>query len=102
MTSQKKTRAGAETRERDPWLEIALLNSPPNACYSETVAQRMKRHSPPYRAEFAGKGDERDWPWMVVGAPGWNMLGVLHSKQSAHAMADLMNRAALKTQGEEA
>lgn len=77
--------------DRNPWAEVAFLSS---EILGERVVDRMRRHSPPYRAEFTGKGDERDWPWMIVGAPGWNMMGVLFDKRTALTATVWMNAAA--------
>lgn len=77
--------------ERNPWAGVALLSS---EILGERVVDRMRRHPPPYRAEFAGKGDERDWPWMIVGADGLNMMGALFQKHTALTATGWMNAAA--------
>lgn len=68
---------------RKPTLDDKILGS--------TLREIRARHSGPYAAAFAGKGKDRNWPWYVYGSAGFNVLGVLPTKEAATAIAEVMN-----------
>lgn len=72
-------------------LAFALMTAPVCACrYADT----RRRWRGPFRAVFAGKGPEREFPWIVVGAQGVNVFGRLWPKGYAEAVAADLGRAA--------
>lgn len=69
-------------------LAFAIWAAPSTQKTFDEVRKNLRGEA---RAIFAGKGPERDSPWIVVDDRGYNLFGRLWAAEYARAVASMMN-----------